>query len=82
MARGWESKAIETQQEESVRAKARAGRTLTAEERAAAAVRGTLELARAKVQGDLRRASSDAHREMLQRALEDLDRQLRSPGST
>ena len=79
MARGWESKAIETQQEEAARVKP-GGRPPSAEERAAATARRTLELARAKVEGDLRRARTEAHREMLRRALEDIDRQL-TPGS-
>jgi hypothetical protein len=77
MARGWESKSIEAQQDDAARAKAPGGRRPTAEERERAAARRTLELARAKVREDLRRATTRAHREMLQRALEDLDRQLR-----
>ena len=76
MARGWESKSIETQQDEAARGKAAGGRSLTAEQREASARRKTLELARAKVQADLRRATTAAHREMLLRALEDLDRQI------
>jgi hypothetical protein len=81
MARGWESKSIESQQEEAARSRAGGGRTPSAEERQAATARETLELVRAKCEGDLRRARSDAHREMLRRALEDLDRQLKNPGS-
>jgi hypothetical protein len=81
MARGWESKAVETQQEEATRGKARRGRMPTAEERAAATARRTLELSRAKVEGDLRRATTEAHREMLRRALADLDRRLEHLGS-
>jgi hypothetical protein len=53
----------------------------TAEERAAATARRTLELSRAKVEGDLRRATTEAHREMLRRALADLDRRLEHLGS-
>jgi len=76
MARGWESKSIETQQEEAARPKGDGGRAPTSEEREAATRRETLELARAKVRQDLGRAKTAAHREMLQRALDDLETQL------
>jgi hypothetical protein len=75
MARGWESKAIESQQEEAAR-RPRAGRAQTAEERVAASAQRTLELTRAKIQGDFDRATSATHRAMLRRALDDLDRRL------
>ena len=81
MARGWESKSIESQQEEAARPRADRGRTPNAKEHEAATARETRELVRAKIEGDLRRARSDAHREMLRRALEELDRQLKRPGS-
>ncbi len=81
MARGWESKSIETQQEEAARAKGRGGRIPTVEEREAASARRTLELARAKVAADLGRATTGAHREMLQRTLEDLDHLIAAAGS-
>lgn len=81
MARGWESKSIETQQEESERGKSRGSRMRSPQEREAGDARRTLELARAKLEGDLRRARTEAHREMLRRALANLDRQLRNPGS-
>jgi hypothetical protein len=78
MARGWESKSIEAQQEESARAP-RGGREPSPGERAAVARRRTLELARAKALADLARARTPAHREMLQRAIADLEAQLRNP---
>jgi hypothetical protein len=81
MARGWESKAIETQQEDAERARALRRRSPNVDERAEAAARRTLELERAKAQGDMERATSPAHREMLRRALEDLDGRLRSRGT-
>lgn len=81
MARGWESKAIETQQDEASRGTARGGPARSAGEREAATARRTLELARAKIEADLRHARVEAHRAMLRRALEDLDRQLRNPAS-
>lgn len=76
MARGWESKSIEAQQEEAARAKGLRLREPTPAEREAAARRRTLELARAQVESELRGARTPAHREMLHRALRNLDRQL------
>jgi hypothetical protein len=75
MARGFESKSVEFQQEEAAR-----GRTvkpaLTVEEKARIAQRATLELARARATEDLRRASVPAHRRMLEQAIAALDAQL------
>jgi hypothetical protein len=71
MARGWESKAIESQQDDARGAKGR---------RAPAAkidpARRTLELARARVLADLEQATQPAHRRMLEQALADLDAKL------
>jgi hypothetical protein len=75
MARGFESKSVEFQQEEAAR-----GRTikpaLSDEERARSAQRATLELARARAADDLSRATVRAHRRMLEQAIEALDAQL------
>lgn len=77
MARGWESKSVESQQAEASEAVARTtARPLTAEARAAQAERRTLELARARLRADLEAATVPAHREMLARALVDLDRRI------
>jgi len=81
MARGWESKSIEAQQEEAVQARRGSGRPPTAEEREEAGRRRTLELARSKVLADLTRATTAVHREMLQQAVADLDARLRNRGS-
>jgi hypothetical protein len=75
MARGWESKSIEAQQEDAMREKPTAQR-LTPEERDRRARRGTLALARARAAADLARASTPAHRGMLEQALAAIDRQL------
>ncbi len=75
MARGWESKSVESQQEE-------AGKPRTAADEAGhespeiQAKRQTLELARARAQADLASARVPAHREMLRQALSALDEQL------
>ncbi len=74
MARGWESKSIESQQDEARANRARRDAPGPAQDPR----RRTLELARARVAADLERATLAAHREMLQRALADLDNQLAS----
>jgi hypothetical protein len=75
MARGWESKNIEAQQEERERGDRTGG--VSAEEAARNARRRTLELARARAAADLAAATSPAHRAMLEAALRALDEQLR-----
>jgi hypothetical protein len=77
MARGWESKAVEAQQDEAARpAAAAAKRPATPQEAARLAQRRTLELARARALADLRVATIPAHRAMLQRTLAALDADL------
>jgi len=74
MARGWESKAVESQQ-----ADRDAGPTAdsSAEERRRRARRAPLELARARAVADLALARQPAHRAMLEGAIRALDEQLR-----
>jgi hypothetical protein len=76
MARGWESKSIESQQEEASRQPRQP--TLSDEQRARAAERRTLELTRTRTLADLERASSPAHKRMLEQAIAALDQQLSS----
>ena len=76
MARGWESKSVEAQQEDRAR-QGPAGRPLTPEEAADRARRTTIELARVRALADLARAKSPAHRTMLEAALRALDEQLK-----
>jgi hypothetical protein len=75
MARGFESKMVEFQQEEAARAK-KPIEKLTADEQARRARRASLELARARAAADLERATAPAHRKMLEQALGALDQQL------
>ncbi|HTI39562.1 MAG TPA: hypothetical protein VL484_18515 [Vicinamibacterales bacterium] len=75
MARGWESKNIESQQEDAGRARNRPP-ALTPEERAKRARRHSLELARARAAADLERATAPAHRSMLEQAIKTLDQQI------
>ncbi len=77
MARGWESKSVETQQEEASRQAATPARPATEQERSRRQQRRTLELSRARAVADLDRASTEAHRAMLLRAIADLDERIR-----
>ena len=75
MARGWESKSVEAQQEERLERK-RLGLGLSAQDLATHDRRQTLELSRARAVSDLNRASSPAHRQMLEGAIASLEREL------
>jgi hypothetical protein len=75
MARGFESKDVEFQQAEAERGRNK-GRELTAEERDGKAKRQTLELALTRARADMAAARSDAHKKMLQQAIDALEKQL------
>lgn len=75
MARGFDSKFVEAQQEEATRQKT-VGPALTPEQRTLADRRKTLELSRARAVADLERASVAAHRKMLEQAIATLDAEL------
>ena len=75
MARGWESKSVESQIEDAAAAAAPAER-LTAEERERRRKRQGLELSRRRVLQDLAAASSDLRRSSLERALAFLDEEI------
>lgn len=77
MARGWESKAVESQQEDAGRQRAR-GPLPPREDPARADRRRGLELSRARALADLQRATAPAHRRMLEAAIAALDRHLAS----
>jgi hypothetical protein len=82
MARGWESKGIEAQQEQSANDQGKARTApVTPEELARRAKQATLALARARAAADLGRARTAAHRQMLERALAELDRQQAELGA-
>ena len=75
MARGFESKAVEAQQQEA--ADRRPSRpAMTPEEAQRAAERTTLMLSRTRALADLQRACAPAHRAMLEQAIRDLDIRL------
>jgi len=75
MARGWESKSVE-QQQEARQEQTTPGRVLSAEEIARRRKKQTLTLARQQVLQQLQVASNPRHREMLEKALSHLDGQL------
>lgn len=74
MARGWESKSVESQQSEPSPAEGK--RRVDAEELERARKRGGLELSRGRVVRELETARSDVHRTALQNALKFLDDEL------
>ena len=79
MARGWESKSVESQQEAAERPRVQ-GPPVTAEQAARKAERDTLMLARTRAFADLQKACVPAHRAMLEQAIAHLDRRLEALG--
>ena len=77
MARGWESKAVEAQQE-AASTRGESKPALTAADAARQNQRATLMLARTRALGELQRACAPAHRAMLEQAIADLDEKIRS----
>jgi len=75
MARGFESKSVEEQQAEAKRESA-PGSRLTPEQMEGLRKRDGLLLSRKNIQGQLNTATNSKHREMLERALADLDRRI------
>jgi len=80
MARGFESKSVEEQQAEAKREPA-SNQRLTPEEIEGRRKRDGLLLSRKNVQSQLNSVTNPVRREMLERALADLDRQLAALGS-
>jgi hypothetical protein len=77
MARGFESKSVEAQQEEALRRSSMTGTAdITPEARDAEERRRGLELTRIRMQQDLSRAVVPAHRQMLEEAIAALDKQI------
>jgi hypothetical protein len=75
MARGWESKSVEAQQDAANAAQTKAP-ALTPEQAAKKTARTTLMLARTRALSDLQKACVPAHRAMLEQAIADLDQRL------
>jgi len=75
MARGWESKGVEAQQE-AASTPASKSAPISAEEAARRSARATLMLARTRALQDLQLACAPAHRAMLEQAIANLDTRL------
>ena len=79
MARGWESKSVEAQQDAAaVAEQRRPSAPLSADEIRTRTERATLMLARIRALSDLQHACAPAHRAMLEQAITDLDRRLKA----
>jgi hypothetical protein len=76
MARGFESKSVESQQEESQRSKSLRP-ALSAEEQSRQTRKAGLEMALAQTQSEMAAACRPAHREMLKLKLEAIHAQIR-----
>jgi hypothetical protein len=75
VARGFDSKFIEAQQDEASREK-KLNPELSPEQRELSARRGAVELSLTRARGDLSRATAPAHRQMLEQAIRALEEQL------
>jgi hypothetical protein len=75
MARGWESKSVESQQEAAAEDRKRPA-PVSPEDARKRTERATLMLARTRALSDHQRGCAPAHRAMLEQAIADLDRQL------
>jgi hypothetical protein len=85
MARGWESKAVEEQQSQTIKDQPDSRKRAAAdddghsspEQRLKMAQRGSLELALKRVRNDLALADNDRRKQMLEAAAADLERRLK-----
>ena len=76
MARGFDSKFVESQQDDAQARQKSVGRDLTADERVRLDRRRSLELAMARTQAELQAACHAAHRDMLRLKLAALQAEL------
>jgi hypothetical protein len=80
VARGWESKSVEDQQSQAISSPGPANPPLTPVQIASQRQRQGLLLSRQHVLHQLETAQNPRHREILQKALADLDKQLAQLG--
>jgi hypothetical protein len=82
VARGWESKSVEAQQEEKNERELeqRAAQSLTPEDRERRERRDSLKLSHSRTLDQLERATGRAHRAMLKRTLLALEREIAGLG--
>jgi hypothetical protein len=77
MARGWESKSVEAQQEEASDKSAKHGPPMSVEEAARWREKESLRLSRQRVLQQLESSQNPRHRKLLEDALADLDEKLK-----
>jgi hypothetical protein len=78
MARGWESKSVEQQQDEKIAEATSTRPRLTAAQQESNRRRDGLLLSRKRLVGQLETTRHPAHRKMLEESIAELDRQLAS----
>jgi hypothetical protein len=78
MARGWESKSVEQQQDERASETNKSRPRLTPEQQELNRKREGLLLSRKRLVGQLESSTHAAHRRMLEQSLAEIDRQLAS----
>jgi hypothetical protein len=76
MARGWESKSVEQQQEEMAEERQRRPAPIPKADQEANRKRDGLRLSRERLRQQLDAASNPRHRQMLEQSIAELDRQL------
>jgi hypothetical protein len=76
MARGWESKSVEAQQEEAAASPASAKPRLTLDEAARLREQNSLRLALKNIVERMDRSQNSRHRQMLEQAKADLERKI------
>lgn len=76
MARGWESKSVESQMESAREQPATGAQQLSSDDKAAARERQNLLLSRAYISRQIESSTNDKYTESLRKALEALDRKL------
>lgn len=76
MARGWESKSVEAQQDEARQPSSKSRTRLSPEQAARSRERENLRLSRQRVAQQLESSQNPRHRKVLQDALADLDQRL------
>lgn len=80
MARGWESKSVESQQVEKSGSQGRPGEAATREDLKRKQKRESLELSRRRVLHEMEATRSEARRASLEQALAFLEREIRELG--
>ena len=76
MARGWESKSIELQQDDASSSPTQAKPRLTPEQREIESRKAGLKLSRSRILEQLHSAENPRYRKILEQALADLDEQI------